>query len=529
MIRPRRSKKLLRRATWARRGRLLAALTMAITIAMYGFGSDTGVGASPATFRFSGSGWGHAVGMSQWGARGLAAAGKSTDAILNHYYTGVTVGTGHAVSSNVRVLLTEKQNSITFTPSVPTAFGQAGTAAAARAVTATRSGDKIALSGGIVSTLTGPVDVALNPSSTGLRVSSTGDSYRLGTMRISTDAAGGLRVVLSGLTMQQYLYGIGEMPSSWPAAALQAQAIASRTYAQKQIEARSGSSRFPDFDLYATTTDQSYRGTRFEPEPTHANWVGAVNSTNGRFVLYANNLIDAVYSSSSGGHTEDSEFVWASKVPYLRGVADPTDLTGGNPYASWAYDYSATELGSWFGIGTLTSVQFLDAPRPSGHLDKSSILLVGTSGRTTVTGTYLRGIVNSKSGSSRNLRSTKFTIAGATTSTSTPPPTSPPPTSSPTTKPPANGTMATGRVTVASATGRTVRVAGTVSDPDGAPLVRVVSTMGSERAVRDRRVTNGRFDVSWNGSPGTRNVCVTLYDVPTNRGVSLGCRNIVVK
>lgn len=506
-----------------RRGTVLAILTMAFAVAVYGFGSGTAVSAGPSTFRFTGSGFGHAVGMSQWGARGMAAADKTVDQILTHYYTGTTVGTGHAVSPEVRVLLTQKQNSVAFTAQKSSAaFGPFGTVAAEKTVTATRSGNQIVLSGAISATTAGPVSVTLNPATAGLRVSATGDAYRLGTLRLSLDPNGGLRVVVAGLTMQQYLYGMGEMPSSWPAAALQAQAIASRTYAQKQIEARKHSSLYPDFDLSATTIDQSYRGTRFEAEGTHSNWTKAVDATIGRFVLYGGNLIDAVYSASSGGHTEDSEFVWVSKVAYLRGVDDPADLTGGNPSASWTRDYTAAELGAWFNVGVLTSTEVVGPVRPSGHLDKVSIRLVGTKGTVTVTGAGLRSTINSKAGGDRYLRSTKFSISGSVTSSETPPPTPPKP-------PTPTNTMATGTVTVASATGKTVRIAGTVRDPDGAPLVRIVSTMGSERAVRDRRVTNGGFDVSWNGSPGTRNVCVTVYDVPTNRGVSLGCRNVVVK
>ena len=62
-------------------------------------------------------------------------------------------------------------------------------------------------------------------------------------------------------------------------------------------------------------------------------------------------LIDAVYSASSGGHTENSEVVWVSPVPYLRGVPDPYDVGGGNPHASWTRTYTGAQLGSWFGIG----------------------------------------------------------------------------------------------------------------------------------------------------------------------------------
>ena len=89
--------------------------------------------------------------------------------------------------------------------------------------------------------------------------------------------------------------------------------------------------------------------------------------------------------------------------------------------------------------------------------------------------------------------------------------------------------LPTGSSTPRTADGRRVIIGGTASDPDGAPLVRVVSTMGSERATRRVRAVNGTFLVTWTGHPGPGNVCVTVLDTPTGQAVALGCRDVVVK
>jgi hypothetical protein len=100
----------------------------------------------------------------------------------------------------------------------------------------------------------------------------------------------------------------------------------------------------------------------------------------------------------------------------------------------------------------------------------------------------------------------------------------------PSVPPPApRNSLPTGSITEAAAEGRRITISGASSDPNGSPLVRVVSTMGSVQAVRDYRSTNGRFSVSWEGSKGTRSVCVTVFDEPTGQGISLGCRDIIVK
>jgi SpoIID/LytB domain protein len=483
-----------------------ALLLVAFALALAGPTGAGTAGASPG-FTFTGSGWGHGVGMSQWGARGWAEQGWSAARILTHYYSGTAVQVA-PVSDDLRVLL--GTGSFTLTAGGPTTLrstggGTVATVGTGAVVTLTRSGGGLALGGAA----TGWVpSLSVSPGGTPLRVSPPGYRYAHGTLVVSPDSGGGLRAVRTGLTMQQYLYGLGEMPSSWPAAALQAQAVAARTFAQRLAGRANRSSS--DFDLHGGLPHQSYIGWEKEGGAMGDRWRAAVDATAGQVVAYGGVLIDAVYSASSGGHTENSEVVWVSALPYLRGVPDPADLAGGNPNASWSRTYSGEQLGAWFGVGTVTSVQVLGPLGASGRVDKATIRLVGTAGTRDVRGDSFRSTVNQRSPRAM-LMSSRFTVSGGG---APPPPATPAP-------------PLAGAVEVARAEGRRIVVGGWASGPSGPPTVRVVSTMGRQVAVRDVRADGGRWSVAWSGSPGTRRVCVTALSAGAT--ADLGCHDVVVK
>ena len=102
------------------------------------------------------------------------------------------------------------------------------------------------------------------------------------------------------------------MPKEFPLAALQAQAIAARTYALKLL------GKNEVFDIHSTQASQVYLG--LEAETVKIN--RAVRSTSSLALFYENKLIEAVFHSSSGGRTEDSGIVWKYQLPYLRSVID---------------------------------------------------------------------------------------------------------------------------------------------------------------------------------------------------------------
>ncbi len=354
----------------------------------------------------------------------------------------------------------------------------------------------------------GPVSVA--PSGAPLRLSPPGYRYNRGTLVLVPTGTGTIQAVLQ-ITMQEYLYGLGEMPSSWPAAALQAQAIAARTYAQKKVATAAGRGTY---DIVGGLPDQSYIAYEKEAGSMGAQWVAAVDATDAQVVTYGGGLIDAVYSASSGGSTENSEVVWVSAVPYLRGVPDDADLLGGNPNASWTRTYTGSQLGAWFGLGQVTSVQILGPLGVSGRVDRSTIRLVGSGGTRDVTGTQFRSTVNANAPSAQ-LMSTKFVVDGQAPATPGPPP------------PP--NTLPWGELSLARAEGSKVVVLGHAYDPEGDPRVRITSTMGRDVAVREVVASGGNFGAAWTGSKGTRSICVTVLDNPTGQGVSLGCRSVTVK
>jgi stage II sporulation protein D len=182
------------------------------------------------------------------------------------------------------------------------------------------------------------------------------------------------------IPLERYVRGVvsAEMPASWPLAALEAQAIASRTYA---LTAHAGGSRF---DVYSDTRSQVYMGVAAETAQTNA----AVAATSGQIVLYAGQPATTYFFASSGGMTEniESAFVGSMPQPWLRGVADPFDS---GPSASWALSMSfasaATRLkgllkGSFRGIEVLSR-------GASPRIVAAQVL--GSRGRTAVSGPVL--------------------------------------------------------------------------------------------------------------------------------------------
>lgn len=136
--------------------------------------------------------------------------------------------------------------------------------------------------------------------------------------------------------IEQYLYSVvpSEMPALWHMEALKAQAVAARTYAMN----RRGQFSAQGFDLVDTIFSQVYLGVDNE----HQRSTQAVRETRGIMIFYNNQPIEAVYFSSSGGFTENSENVWQSPRPYLRAVSSRYEPTG----MEWSRTISLTQLNS---------------------------------------------------------------------------------------------------------------------------------------------------------------------------------------
>ncbi|HVL98464.1 MAG TPA: SpoIID/LytB domain-containing protein [Egibacteraceae bacterium] len=327
-----------------------------------------------------GSGWGHSVGMSQYGARAQAQAGRSVGQILTHYYPGVTVGTGGSLdpSSETRVELFESRVDGEGARHVRLAArgrnGAAGPSTAAtvrlgddrgvralpppeQAWTLTHDGAAYVLhdaAGAPIERGPGPVQLAVAPPGgpnpgllclpqLGCSSGSPLGAYQWGYVAVTWDGAAQRMRPILHLPLELYLRGLAEMPSSWEMAALQAQAIAGRTYASRRVR-RGGA-----WHLDATPRTQAYAGWAKEGGPDGSRWVQAVDSTARQVVTYGGSLAETSYSSSHGGRTENVQDSWAfnqstSTFPYLRSVDDPWSLGGGNPYAAWTATVSNSEL-----------------------------------------------------------------------------------------------------------------------------------------------------------------------------------------
>ncbi len=181
--------------------------------------------------------------------------------------------------------------------------------------------------------------------------------------------------------LERYVRGVvaAEMPSSWPLAALEAQAVASRTYA---LTSHAGGSRF---DVYSDTRSQVYRGVAAETASSNA----AVSATAGQIVLYAGQPAATYFFASSGGMTENIEdsFLGSTPEPWLRGVPDPYEGRSSNWKLSMSFAAAAAHLGgllkgSFRGIEVLTRGA---SPRIV------SARILGSRGDTPVTGPELAG------------------------------------------------------------------------------------------------------------------------------------------
>ena len=196
---------------------------------------------------------------------------------------------------------------------------------------------------------------------TSLRISS--DDPRgiwLGTRRYRGDlrllVRDGRILAINQLGIETYLSSVvgSEMPSKWPLAALQAQAVAARTYALRQRGSKG------DFDVRATVSSQVYKGIESETPST----LEAVATTRSLVLVHGGHLINAVFHSSSGGATEPSGEVWRTQHPYLVSVADHDDHS---PVHRWNQRFDALELRRRF--------------QETGGVNQLSVLATSSTGR----------------------------------------------------------------------------------------------------------------------------------------------------
>ncbi len=369
---------------------------------------------APGTFTFFGSGWGHGLGMSQWGAYGLAQQGWNHTRILEHFYSGTNVVNETTLPKTITVGLTAGNSVIslhavggpvsilTGDPETGTLIGQVP-GGKTWTVHAVADGYKIvdangALVGG--APVGGPsLDLFATYVSSGARVTipQAGASYDRGYIQVEMTGAPTSRVmkVVLPIALEDYLLGIGEMPSSWPMQALEAQAVAARSYAVYKMQ------HYPlqsacGCDVVDGANDQTYIGWNKSSGPDGARWVSAVQATASEAVEYQHAVADTFFTASDGGHTEDIQVQWGtpqSSYPYLTGVCDPGEASApGDPWLNWSKTLSADAVTSALGLGgQLQTVSRFGAGKrgTSGRVD--TITAYGTNGKSaSVSGADLR-------------------------------------------------------------------------------------------------------------------------------------------
>jgi len=351
--------------------------------------------AARADYVIDGRGFGHGVGMSQYGAYGYALReGRDFRWILGHYYPGTSVG--RATTARVRVLLRDtrapKVCGATLARATDgrrvrlrtdriyafTAYG-----AGKLRITDTRSGRTRAR-------LVAPVKVTGGASVCvrGTAINGVRDGSYRGAIHLHRDDGRSVLAV-NDLGLESYLWGVvaSEMPSSWAAEALRAQAVVARSYALR------GRRSDRAFDLYGDVRSQVYRGIAGEDRAA----VAAVRATRALAVRYGVEIAQTFFHSTSGGRTAGNEegFGGGLPVPYLRPVDDPNDDI--SPVHMWSVRLSDGEMNDALRevrLGDLLDVRVTEST-PTGRVATADV--VGVDGTTPVSGIELRRLLDLRS------------------------------------------------------------------------------------------------------------------------------------
>jgi SpoIID/LytB domain protein len=355
----------------------------------------------PEQFTVDGTGYGHGVGLSQWGAFAMATEDPkkwTAKRIVEYYYPGVSVA-DHPDETDVRIgLLYQAPQAHARVEELggsgarmEVSFGQKtlllGTdahlsfAPSGRYVTVRRTDGASAqsLGRGRVVTIrwsgtrdpggTGAAPSLLNVAGPGESFASTGHRYRYGSVDLtSLETSSGRRLaVVNTLRLgDEYLKGIAEVNPTWPDAALESQAIASRSYALSQVTRGLDSDcgcHMDDGD--GPKYDQTFRGWLAESQYGDPNrWAEAVDATrkgggSGLTALFQGKPINAFYTAATNGMTNSAQEVWGgADTPWATNVADEWSYNApGNPYRSWSVSVTQDSMASIFGIPDIMTVK----------------------------------------------------------------------------------------------------------------------------------------------------------------------------
>ena len=345
--------------------------------------------AIPNEWIIVGSGWGHGVGYSQYGALGQALDGRSWQDILNHYYPGsvladapvdkqITVGLSQdklavfvrldKTTDDAQLEMSIDGNPVaTIAPGVIIRIEANGTSVVTSGGDDGRaesrgSGKKISFrissGSGVINTNSGNPDS--NPNSL---LNSPGHRYKYGTLNVvfggDNDGRADLYTSLTMRLVDQYLLGIGEMSSSWPKAALVSQVVASRSYGLGKIN--EGLKGNCGCHIYNNSTDQVYVGASKES----SNWNDAVSSANTNsgqpaILTFNGKVITAYFASSTGGRTMSTKDAWGGNVLWSQSVDDQWSLNARNPNARWGVRMSQNAMAAALGLSNVATIDVVE-------------------------------------------------------------------------------------------------------------------------------------------------------------------------
>ncbi len=313
--------------------------------------------------------FGHGVGMTQWGAYGMALNGHKYSEILNYYYTNVSVGVDQQyLNQLIRVALGIQINLANISSSTRYSIVDTNGQMIAANLTGTSSvqygsrgnGTFVITNGNQTFETRNEFSVRTDGVGT---IQYNGNHY-LGEMRLmksyvmsgnSSVKSNYVMDVVNVVGMDDYLNGVVpyEMIPSWnQIEAFKAQAIASRTYALYRLR------QTGNFDVYDDTRSQVYHGVP-QGDRNSVLMQRAISETSGVVIKYNNRLIDAIYSASASGHTVDASYMWGNNVAYLKGVPDPYDVSRFNNVSS-TYEISLIELSELGGFSSMNLGKVVD-------------------------------------------------------------------------------------------------------------------------------------------------------------------------
>jgi stage II sporulation protein D len=355
------------------RFRPLALLTLIVAL----------LAAAPAAqgatrFVIRGAGFGHGVGLSQYGAQGYAQQGRKHDFILRHYFTGTRLQRLSRIPT-VRVLLRSGSSSSAFSGAAQVGNRRVSPG---RTYRARSGGGRVTLtsaSGRKIASFAAPMR-AWPPRGGVLRVAGRG-IYR-GILEFRPGTFGGVNTI-NAVNVEDYVRGVVpvEVPASWHPEALKAQAVAARTYGITTSRRGAGWDHYPD------TRSQVYGGAGVEQRTTNA----AIAATRAQVVTYNGRPVTTYFFSTSGGRTENSEygFPGGNRLPWLRSVSDPYDRI--SPRHRWG-PYRMTMGRAASKLGGLVKGTFrrIDVAQRGVSPRIVRATVVGSRGSTAVTGATLR-------------------------------------------------------------------------------------------------------------------------------------------